>query len=87
MARTGGYRLYRCRSAINGAALPQVSMVDIKQELRAGNGGSVSRLLQQELQEPGGESRASSSEPPGQQPMLVCVDCGFVPQCPGAACG
>ena len=71
----------------HGAALPQVTMVDLKQELRAGNGGVVSRLLQQELQKnlDRGEQSILFLNRRGSSPMLLCVDCGFVPQCPNCS--
>lgn len=87
LAKTGRYRLCRLPERYHGAALPQVSMVDLKQELRAGNGGVVSRLLQQELQKnlDGGEQSILFLNRRGSSPMLLCVDCGFVPQCPNCS--
>ena len=87
LAKTGRYRLCRLPERYHGAALPQVTMVDLKQELRAGNGGVVSRLLQQELQKnlDRGEQSILFLNRRGSSPMLLCVDCGFVPQCPNCS--
>lgn len=83
-ALRGDYRLYRLTQRYNGKAMPEVRIVDMKQELKAGNFTSVSSAL---------EGRIRSTLQEGRQTILflnrrgtsrcvVCVDCGCVPQCP-----
>lgn len=83
-AKSGEYDLYRLVERYNQHALPAVELADMRQELKNGNGGTVSRRLLQELQ-----SRAEKGEQAilflnrrGNSRFVVCVDCGDVPQCP-----
>lgn len=87
LAETGRYRQYRLPERYCGTALPQVKLVDMKQELRAGNGGVISRLLRQELQDnlERGEQSILFLNRRGNSKMVLCVDCGFVPQCPNCS--
>ena len=86
-ARTGTYALYRLPERYHGAALPEVTLVDLKQELRAGNAGALSRMLQHEIQQnlERGEQTILFLNRRGNSRMLVCVDCGEVPQCPNCS--
>lgn len=83
-ARSGMYRLYTIRRRFNSMALPAVEIVDMKQEIRAGCDSLISRPLQQEI-------RANLDlqqqtilflNRRGASRLVVCVDCGEVPQCP-----
>ncbi len=84
-ARSGQYALYRLRSRYNGQPLPDTEIVDMKQELRAGNGSPLSRRLQQALRENGDRQAILFLNRRGSSRMLVCVDCGHVPQCPNCS--
>ena len=83
-ARTGSYGLYTLTQRYNGMALPQVVIADMKQEIRAGNAGSISRpLLERMLAvHERGQQTILFLNRRGTSRMAVCVDCGFVPQCP-----
>ncbi len=83
-ARSGQYTLYQLRGRYNGHALPQVEIVDLKRELAQGNDFTISSPLHSRIrtmldrQEQGilFLNRRGSSR------LVVCVDCGDVPQCP-----
>ncbi len=84
LARTGVYAFYRLDRRFNGKDLPEVRLVDMKQELLHGNAGSLSRPLVEAIAE-----RLKKKEKTilllnrrGGSRMVVCVDCGFVPSCP-----
>lgn len=83
-AREGQYRLLRLTKRYNKQALPQVLIVDMKQELRSGNGGAISDRLRQELEEniARGEQSILFLNRRGASRMVSCGDCGYVPECP-----
>lgn len=83
-AKSGVYSLYTLPQRYNGAALPRVILADMKQEIREGNGSPISRELltrmrQENLQ---GKKTILFLNRRGTSRMAVCVDCGYVPQCP-----
>ena len=83
-AKRGVYSLYRLPQRFNGAALPQVVIADMKQEIRAGNAGTISRelLLRMRQGHADGKKTILFLNRRGSSRMAVCVECGFVPQCP-----
>lgn len=83
-ARQGRYRLVTLTKRYNRQALPQVLIADMKQELRAGNGTSVSGVLLQELQEnlDRGEQSILFLNRRGASRLVSCGECGHVPECP-----
>lgn len=83
-AMTGQYELFRMTRRAKEALLPEVSVVDLRQELREGNRSIISRELHQLM-----EGRLAA----GQQIMLFlnrrgyagfvsCRSCGLVIKCP-----
>ncbi len=83
-ARSGAYTLYQLHNRFNGQVLPQVELVDMKQELKAGNGGTLSLPLQNALEQnlSKGQQSILFVNRRGHSRFFVCVDCGYVPQCP-----
>ncbi len=83
-AQNGAYALYTLPQRFNGQALPNVEIVDMKEELKAGNGTSISRRLEHLLQDNLEQSHQSILflNRRGASRCLVCVDCGTVPICP-----
>ena len=83
-ARQGEYRLYTLRRRYNEQALPQVTLVDMKDELRRGNGGSISSVLAKKLEETveRGEQAILFLNRRGANRMAVCGECGQIPTCP-----
>ena len=83
-AKTGVYRFYTLPRRYSGASLPEVRIVDMKREIRAGNGGAISRELLARMRE--GHARGKKTilflNRRGSSRMAVCVECGFIPQCP-----
>lgn len=65
-------------------ALPQVRLVDMKEEIRAGNDSVLSRPLLQAMEETmaRGEQTILFLNRRGASRMLQCVSCGQVPECP-----
>ncbi len=84
MARRGDYTLVEMPSRVNDRPLPEVTVVDMRRELAAGNRSIFSLLLQQKL---------AACFRQGQQAMLFlnrrgyntfvsCRNCGYVVKCP-----
>lgn len=83
-AKEGKYRLYELSRRLTGGTLPSVEIMDLREELRAGNHSILSRRLSELV---------SDRLAKGQQTMLFlnrrgfsgfvsCRSCGFVPKCP-----
>ena len=83
-ALEGDYSLLRLTRRYNEQALPAVSIVDMKKELRRGNGGCISRELEQALAETAGrgEQAILFLNRRGANRMVSCGECGAVPACP-----
>jgi primosomal protein N' (replication factor Y) len=65
-------------------ALPPVRVVDLRQELRAGNRSIFSRALQESLERTlrAGEQAILFLNRRGTATFVLCRDCGYVAQCP-----
>ncbi len=83
-AQSGEYRMFTLKERLAGGELPTVEIVDLREELKAGNRSIFSRRLQELL-----EDRLKK----GQQSMLFlnrrgyagfisCRACGYVAKCP-----
>jgi primosomal protein N' (replication factor Y) len=68
-----------------GPGLPSVTVVDLAAELRAGNRGIFSRMLEEALAETlrRGEQAILYLNRRGNASFLLCRDCGYVPRCSG----
>ena len=83
-ARIGTYRLYTLKNRYNGRPLPQVQIVDMRQQLQEGNDLSVSYPLQDAI----GQTMEADKQTilflnrRGNSRALVCVDCRKAPECP-----
>lgn len=83
-ALSGDYALYRLPNRFNGKKLPAVEIVDMKQEIKDGNGSSISTPLEHAMQDAiaAGRQVILFLNRRGASRLLVCVDCGHVPTCP-----
>ena len=83
-ARSKDYALYRLTSRYNGRPLPEVEVVDMRQELKLGNDLSLSVPLRQAMMETRqqGKQTILLLNRRGNSRALVCVDCRQTPQCP-----
>ena len=82
--KTGVYTLYTLKIRYNGRALPAARLIDMKQELRAGNDLDLSRELEEGVRDAilDGKQSILFLNRRGNSRFLVCMDCGDVPQCP-----
>ena len=83
-AKTGVFGLYQLRRRYNRQALPPVEIIDMKRELRAGNGTLLSEPLLLALRQTAEAEQQAILflNRRGTSRMLACVDCGYVPMCP-----
>ena len=83
-AETGVYHHALLRRRYNEQALPAVLVADLRQEIRAGNPGLISGPLRAELEENlrRGEQSILFLNRRGSSRMLLCGECGHVPECP-----
>lgn len=83
-AETGRYHYAVLKHRYNEHALPQVLISDLKEELRAGNAGMIGQDLRRELSAniERGEQSILFLNRRGSSRMLLCVECGHVPECP-----
>ena len=83
-AKNGLYRLYTLRQRYNGRPLPEVEIVDMREELKLGNDTSLSIPLRQRILETrqAGKQTILLLNRRGNSRALVCVDCRQTPECP-----
>lgn len=83
-ARSGQYKLFEMPGRYNAHALPRVEIVDMKQELRRGNGSCISQPLSDELARTleQGEQAILFLNRRGASRMVTCGECGQIPNCP-----
>lgn len=86
-AKKGDYTLYTLKNRYNGRPLPQVEIVDMREEVKLGNDMSLSVPLRQEIYDNwnAGNQTVLLLNRRGNSRALVCVDCREVPQCPRCA--
>lgn len=83
-AQRAQLQLLALPARVNGKPPPPIELIDLRQELRAGNHSLFSRTLQQALQETltSGQQSILYLNRRGQASYVFCRDCGQVLQCP-----
>ncbi len=86
-AKTGIYRLYALNRRFGGRKLPEVSIVDMHEELKKGNDLSFSQELQDAILDAHELDKQTIIllNRRGNSRALVCVDCRETPECPRCA--
>ena len=86
-AKTGAYRLYELRHRFGGRKLPDVTIVDMREELKKGNDLSFSETLRDAVIDThdAGKQTILLLNRRGNARALVCVDCRETPECPRCA--
>ena len=82
-AKMGRYALYTLDTRYNEADLPEVILVDMKDEIRRGNGTYISDALRRELEKniESGEQSIMFINRRGASNQVVCGDCGYIYTC------
>ena len=83
-AKNGDYQLYTLTQRYNGKPLPQVQIVDMREEVKRGNDLSLSEPLLDAIRDTqkAGKQTILFLNRRGNSRALICVDCGEVPECP-----
>lgn len=83
-AQRGNYKKAMLKTRYNRQPLPRVLIADMRDEVRAGNAGSISEPLRRELAENlrRGEQSILFLNRRGNSRMILCGECGAVPECP-----
>ena len=83
-AETGKYSMFTLSERYNDMQLPEVKIVDMKRELRRGNGGDISSFLRDELAAniEKGEQSILFINRRGAHKLISCGDCGYTYKCP-----
>ena len=83
-AEQGTYHKVLLRRRYNDHCLPQVTVADLRQEVRDGNPSLIGSVLRTELERnlKVGEQSILFLNRRGNSRMLLCGECGHVPECP-----
>ena len=83
-AAEGLYHQAVLRRRYNAQSLPRVLIADLRQEIKAGNPGLIGAELRRELRAnlEKGEQSILFLNRRGSSRMLLCGECGHVPECP-----
>ena len=83
-AKRGRYQVFSLHKRFNDLPLPEVHIADMKDELRQGNDTSIGSALRSELEKniARGEQSILFLNRRGNARMLLCGECGYVPECP-----
>lgn len=83
-AQIGQYAYFSLKNRYMDRMLPAVEIVDMKRELRRGNGGNISGKLREELAAniDRGEQSILFINRRGANKFISCVDCGYTYKCP-----
>lgn len=86
-AEIGKYKLFELKQRYNSMELPEVRVVDMKREMRRGNGGNLSLELQNELEQnlSRGEQSILFINRRGANKLISCGECGYVYKCPNCS--
>ena len=83
-AEVGNYHYFEITGRYNARMLPRVTIVDLKQELRQGNVGSISSVLRREIESnlDQGEQTILFLNRRGASKLVTCSECGYIYECP-----
>ena len=83
-AKQGAYKLYKLKNRYGGRPLPQVDIIDMGQEVKAGNDLALSYPLLEAMRHTfeDGKQTILFLNRRGNSRSLVCVECGKAPECP-----
>lgn len=86
-AEQGSYAYFTLSRRFNEQSMPSVEIVDMKRELRRGNGSSISERLRSEISEnlERGEQSILFLNRRGANKLITCVDCGLTYSCPNCS--
>lgn len=86
-AETGRYLYFRLDRRYNEMRLPEVTVVDMKNELKKGNTGNISSFLRDEIAAniERGEQSILFLNRRGANKFVTCGECGYIYKCPNCS--
>ena len=86
-AEQGKYPLFRLPERYHGVALPQVTIADLRGEIRAGWTGMIGRTLYEAMEQTlaRGEQVILFLNRRGNSRIIGCTMCGWMPECPSCS--
>ena len=86
-AKIGQYKLFTLNERFNNAILPSVSVVDMRDEIRAGNTTGISRVMREKIDEclSDGNQAILLLNKRGYHRYVSCMECGEVIKCPSCS--
>lgn len=83
-AQRGVYTLLTLENRVNDNAMPEVTLVDMRDELKSGNRSMFSNDLLDRIKDrkDKGEQIVLLLNRRGYSTFIMCRECGYVPQCP-----
>ncbi|TGB04893.1 primosomal protein N' [Halobacillus salinus] len=83
-AAKGNYQLLTLSKRMNDATMPDVEIVDMREELHEGNRSMFSRMLKEKIEDrlTKGEQAVLFLNRRGYSTFVMCRDCGHVSECP-----
>ncbi|WP_026495275.1 replication restart helicase PriA [Butyrivibrio sp. WCD3002] len=83
-AQTGEYKLFELNRRLTGGTLPEVTIADLREELRSGNRSIFSRALQEKMNDAleNGHQAMLFINRRGLAGFISCRSCGYVFKCP-----
>ncbi|WJE17410.1 primosomal protein N' [Halobacillus sp. ACCC02827] len=80
----GNYHLLTMKKRMNEAVMPEVELVDMREELHEGNRTMFSRVLKEKIEDriAKGEQIVLFLNRRGYSTFVMCRDCGHVQECP-----
>ncbi len=86
-AKHGKTMLLTMKNRPNSLSLPQTLIVDLREELKAGNRGVISRKLEEELVKNKNNQEQSILflNKRGYASFMLCRDCGYTSKCPNCS--
>ncbi|MFB4162611.1 primosomal protein N' [Alteribacillus sp. JSM 102045] len=83
-AKRGVYKLLELKDRVNKTAMPEVNVIDMREELKKGNRSVFSELLLQKLRErlECNEQAVLFLNRRGYSTFVMCRNCGYTAECP-----
>ncbi len=83
-AKAGTYQLYTLKNRYNRRPLPEVEIVDMREEIKLGNDMTLSAAVREGIADTwaAGKQTVLLLNRRGNSRCLVCVDCRKAPECP-----
>ncbi len=83
MAKSGNYKYFSLTERFYDAPLPEIIVADMRNDFKSGSSWAFGRILEDEIRSnlEKGEQTILFLNRRGNSRMIVCTECGYIPQC------